>query len=38
MAARSLSEPSTIAIDTPEHWQLDAHGLKLVVAPAPAGS
>lgn len=38
MGARSLTEPSTIAIDAPEHWQLATHGLELIVAPAPAGS
>ncbi len=36
--ARSLSEPSAVAIDTAERWQLAAHGLELLVTPAPAGS
>ena len=36
--ARSLTEPSAVAVDAPERWQLAAHGLELVIAPAPAGS
>ena len=38
MQARSLTEPSAVAVDASEHWQLAALGLELVIAPAPAGS
>ena len=38
MQARSVTEPSTVAVDAPERWQLAADGIELVIAPAPAGS
>jgi transcriptional regulator with XRE-family HTH domain len=38
MQASPLSEPSKRAVDAPERWQLAAHGLELVIAPAPAGT
>jgi len=38
MQASPLSEPSKRAVDALERWQLAAHGLELVIAPAPAGT
>jgi transcriptional regulator with XRE-family HTH domain len=38
MQARSLTEPSTVAVDAPECWRLAGHGVELLIAPAPAGS
>jgi transcriptional regulator with XRE-family HTH domain len=35
---RSVSEPSTVAVDVPERWALAGHGVELVIAQAPAGS
>ena len=38
LQAQSLTDPSAVAIDAPERWQLPRHGLELVITPAPAGS
>jgi transcriptional regulator with XRE-family HTH domain len=38
LRASQLGTPAERVVDAPERWQLDTHGLELIVAPAPAGA